>query len=201
MQNLHVIELSNKRVLTSRQIAKCYEVEEQHIKQNFANNRKRFVEGKHYISLQNQALREFKNKVENFDLVGKTAKALYLWTEKGALLHAKSLNTDKAWEVYDWLVDYYFRAKEQAVPQTTVASSKAVPNKITRVDIPGNQDIQKYLRETEKLCDTMKTLISIYSRKWEQNRAKQLAGVIGIIGTEICDEAYSIRNANPNTIP
>ena len=37
----------------------------------------------------------------------------YLWTEKGALLHAKSLNTDKAWEVYDYLVDFYFRAKEK----------------------------------------------------------------------------------------
>lgn len=32
---------------------------------------------------------------------------------KGALLHAKSLNTDKAWEVYDYLVDFYFRAKEK----------------------------------------------------------------------------------------
>ena len=32
---------------------------------------------------------------------------------KGALLHAKSLNTDKAWQVYDYLVDFYFRAKEQ----------------------------------------------------------------------------------------
>lgn len=31
------------------------------------------------------------------------------------LLHAKSLNTDKAWEVYDYLVDFYFRAKEKIV--------------------------------------------------------------------------------------
>ena len=33
----------------------------------------------------------------------KYSTKLYLWTEKGALLHAKSLNNDKAWEVYDWL--------------------------------------------------------------------------------------------------
>lgn len=37
---------------------------------------------------------------------------LYLWTERGALLYAKSLNTDKAWEVYDKLVETYFRTKE-----------------------------------------------------------------------------------------
>lgn len=29
------------------------------------------------------------------------------------MLHAKSVNTDKAWEVYEYLVDFYFRAKEQ----------------------------------------------------------------------------------------
>ena len=32
----------------------------------------------------------------------KHAVKLYLWTEKGALLHAKSLNTDVAWEVYSF---------------------------------------------------------------------------------------------------
>jgi hypothetical protein len=41
----------------------------------------------------------------------KNLNVLYLWTERGALLHAKSLNTDKAWEVYGELVETYFRAK------------------------------------------------------------------------------------------
>ena len=42
----------------------------------------------------------------------KNASKLYLWTERGALLHAKSLNTDRAWEVYDRLVETYFRASK-----------------------------------------------------------------------------------------
>lgn len=54
----------------------------------------------------------FINRLENHD-GSKNAKTLYLWTEKGAFLHAKSLNTDKAWEVYDRLVDTYFE-KPQA---------------------------------------------------------------------------------------
>ena len=33
------------------------------------------------------------------------------------MLHAKSLNTDKAWEVYDLLVETYFRAKENLQPK------------------------------------------------------------------------------------
>ncbi len=127
MQLPQVIEVKGIRVLTSKQLADAYEASAQKIKQNFANNRKRFIEGKHYISFTGDELRTFKNQVENIDLVDARTSHLYLWTEKGALLHAKSLNTDKAWEVYDYLVDFYFRAREQrpenekneVVPTTT----------------------------------------------------------------------------------
>ena len=113
MQLPQIIEENGIRVLTTRQLTEWYETEEWQIKQNFRNNKERFVQGKHYIALQGEELKNFKSKVENIYLVGRTAKILYLWTEKGALLHAKSLNTDKAWEVYDYLVDFYFRAKEE----------------------------------------------------------------------------------------
>ena len=110
------VEVKGIRVLTSKQLAEEYGASPQKIKQNFANNRSRFVEGRHYISFTGDELRSFKNQVENFDLVDGRTSHLYLWTEKGALLHAKSLNTDKAWEVYDYLVDFYFRAKEEPKP-------------------------------------------------------------------------------------
>lgn len=44
---------------------------------------------------QGEEKREFIN-YHQFDDGSKNAKSLYLWTEKGAFLHAKSLNTDKA---------------------------------------------------------------------------------------------------------
>ena len=143
MQDLQVVEVRGIRVLTSAQIAECYKTTRDCIKQNFKENKGRFVEGKHYIALVGEELKKFKNEVGKYDLVRdetqnevrnyhpvenkakyqfdtrfKYAKSLYLWTEKGALLHAKSLNTDKAWEVYDYLVDFYFRAKDEqkAVP-------------------------------------------------------------------------------------
>ncbi len=64
-------------------------------------------------------LREVKATYPQFDgELNRTSRANF-WTEKGALLHAKSLNTDKAWEVYDYLVDFYFRAKEKPTPEKT----------------------------------------------------------------------------------
>lgn len=125
MQLPEIVEVKGIRVLTSGQIAECYGTTLDCIKQNFYANRKRYVEGKHYIALSGDELKEFKdwvrkahlvnNQVRITNLVGRQASHLYLWTEKGALLHAKSLNTDKAWEVYDYLVDFYFRAKEKIV--------------------------------------------------------------------------------------
>ena len=108
-----VVEVKGIRVLTTHQIAESYEAKEIQISQNFKNNRQRFVEGKHYISLSGDDLRTFKNQLEKIEVVKSRTSHLYLWTEKGALLHAKSLNTDKAWQVYDYLVDFYFRAKEK----------------------------------------------------------------------------------------
>lgn len=119
-----IVEVKGIRVLTSKQLAEKYETTTNTIKVNFARNRERFIDGKHYISLTGDDLKAFKKQVTICNLVDGRTSHLYLWTEKGALLHAKSLNTDKAWEVYEYLVDFYFRAKEQPpVVQETKPSS------------------------------------------------------------------------------
>ena len=106
MNNLTVTEYKNIRVLTTQQIAEAYEPDTRIISNNFNRNKERYVEGKHFVCLDGEELKEFKTN-HHFDESSRINK-LYLWTEKGAFLHAKSLNTDKAWEVYDRLVDEYF---------------------------------------------------------------------------------------------
>ena len=115
------IEREGQRVLLTAQLAEGYGTEERAITDNFNNNKNRYGEGKHYFLLTGDDLREFKRKNEIFGFAPNLNK-LYLWTERGALLHAKSLNTDRAWEVYDRLVETYFRAvkvlKEKAPRKT-----------------------------------------------------------------------------------
>lgn len=111
--NLTPIENEGKRVLTTAQLAESYETSVDTINRNFNRNKERYTEGKHYYCLTGNELKEFfasdKLSVANSSKI----RTLYLWTEKGALLHAKSLNTDKAWEVYDLLVENYFRQRIQ----------------------------------------------------------------------------------------
>lgn len=117
MNELEITELNGQRVLTTQQIADGYGAKTRTIVDNFNNNRNRFEEGKHFILLEGEYLRVFKRENENFGFAQNINK-LYLWTEKGALLHAKSLGTDEAWDMYDILVDTYFKVQEQQVPLT-----------------------------------------------------------------------------------
>ena len=117
MNELQITEYKNIRVLTTQQIAEAYGSDTRVISNNFNRNKDRYVEGKHYICLEDDEKREFVDH-HQIDDGSKKASKLYLWTDKGAFLHAKSLNTDMAWEVYDRLVDNYFE-KPKAVPMTT----------------------------------------------------------------------------------
>lgn len=138
MQLPKTIEVNGIRVLLTRQLAEAYGTERQIISNNYTRNKKRYVEGKHVIILSGDYLKEFKASHQIDDNL-KYAHTLYLWTEKGALLHAKSLNTDKAWEVYDYLVDFYFRAKEEPKPvpvETAPVVSRKDDKKLPQINDP-----------------------------------------------------------------
>ncbi len=109
------VEVKGMRVLTTRQLAAAYGTEIKVIQNNFQRNKDRYTVGKHYIYMDRDELREVKATCPQIEGELRRTSRVHFWTEKGALLHAKSLNTDKAWEVYDYLVDFYFRAKEKAV--------------------------------------------------------------------------------------
>jgi len=108
-----VIEQSGQRVLTTAQLAEAYGTVEKAIRSNFANNKSRYIESIHFYCLTGSDLKLFKSETENLGVaIPANVNVFYLWTERGALLHAKSLNTDKAWEVYEFLMESYFRVRE-----------------------------------------------------------------------------------------
>lgn len=55
-----VVEYSNQPVVTTEQLAEFYGCEPKQIRQNFNNNKERFVEGKHYFKLDGEQLRVFR---------------------------------------------------------------------------------------------------------------------------------------------
>lgn len=107
MDELQPIEHKGIRVLTSDQLVDFYKTNRDTMLRNYTRNKQRYQEGKEY-HLVKYGETGYGHFVHNQE----TRHPFYLWTESGAFLLAKSLNTDKAWEVYRQLVDNYFRIKE-----------------------------------------------------------------------------------------
>lgn len=114
MNKLIPLEFKNQRIILTKTLADEYGTEEKNIQMNFTRNDKRFIEGKHYFKLDGQALKDFKNSLptESREPL-KFVPQLILWTDRGAARHAKILDTDEAWEVYEALEENYFNPKKQ----------------------------------------------------------------------------------------
>lgn len=114
MNELQVVEYNNQRVLLTDQMAQAYGCDVINIQQNYANNKSRFEEGKHYFKLEGEELKRFKASLgySNISSNLKFAPVIMLWTERGAARHSKMLGTDTAWEVFDQLEETYFSVKK-----------------------------------------------------------------------------------------
>ena len=161
MNELKVIEYGNIRVLTTQQLAEAYEANADAVTKNFNRNKDRYIEGKHFICLKGDDLKVFRANGQ-IDLLP-NLNTLYLWTEKGAFLHAKSLNTDKAWEVYDHLVDTYFEVKKPLTQLEILQQSVEVLNRhdkeIKQIDTRMDKlefDIPLYGSEADELSNHVK---------------------------------------------
>ena len=113
VENLSPVTYNQIPVITTELLAHLYGTKNKNISDNFLNNTTRFMPGKHYFKIEKTELREFKNRPETIGLVGKNARSLILWTERGAARHAKMLETDQAWEVFEKLEDCYFSQGEK----------------------------------------------------------------------------------------
>lgn len=139
-------------VLTTEMLAQAYEVEAKRIRQNFANNRERFVEGKHFFIITSGELKEFRLQVENFDSqISPKVRALTLWTERGAARNAKMLDSDRAWDVFELLEETFFRV---------VRSPSPTPDDFTGTLslAPSTTEDRKPLRALESAARTMLAL-------------------------------------------
>ena len=107
-----IVNFKSIPVITTEMMADFYGTESKNIQNNFLRNSKRFIEGKHFFKIIGQELKDFKNQPSLRGLVNKKVSHLTLWTERGAARHAKMLDTDQAWDIFEQLEDCYFRRQE-----------------------------------------------------------------------------------------
>ncbi|MDR5611660.1 MAG: ORF6N domain-containing protein [Arsenophonus sp.] len=119
LDNLKVLTHDNIPVITTELLANLYGTEVIRIQQNYNRNNNRFIEGKHFFKITGECLNNLRLSFSESQISAKT-RNLILWTERGAARHAKMLETDKAWDVFEQLEDCYFNSEKvnNSQPQT-----------------------------------------------------------------------------------
>lgn len=174
------IEWSGQVVITTSQLAEVYGTEPNNIKNNFNNHKENFIKGKHFFYLQGEDLKEFKNLVNDIDLVAKGTSQLYLWTERGANRHCKILDTDKAWEQFDNLEETYFKIKQKNIDMTQLSPQLQLMNLL--VENMNKQELeqkrqaealQRLEDKTNKQTEALQTVKDTFSKSETEEETVQ----------------------------
>ncbi|OSK95557.1 ORF6N domain-containing protein [Escherichia coli] len=162
-------------VITTELLAQLYGTKIKNISDNFLNNTTRFVAGKHYFKIEKNELREFKNRPEAIGLVGKNARSLILWTERGAARHAKMLETDQAWEVFEKLEDCYFDRKDkpEVAGRETIIKGDG-RTLVIRLDEHGNIKFTEVVPDDALVCTIERFRFYLERQGWIVTRKEQL---------------------------
>lgn len=99
------------KVILAKTVAEIHEVETKRINELINNNIKRFKERVDVIDLLSS--NNFKDVVDDLGLKGSNrVKNIYLLSERGYAKLIKIMDSDKAWEIHDQLMDEYFSMRE-----------------------------------------------------------------------------------------
>lgn len=115
VESLTPVAYKGEAVITTAALAAAYQTDPKRIQNNYARNTERFVEGKHFFKVEGADLRALRTDplYEGQFGIAMNARSAMLWTKRGSARHAKMLETDQAWEVFEKLEDAYFRAVEK----------------------------------------------------------------------------------------
>ncbi len=164
VESLVVVTYSNVPVITTGLLANLYKTEEKHIRQNFKRNECRFIAGKHFFKVSGCELDSLRTSQRGLQISPKT-RSLILRTERGAARHAKMLETDQAWEVFEKLEDCYFsqgkttQTEQQSQIQPQFTAEEIILLCYMQLWMEKAQDLSKHL------YPIMKELNSSYTNK------------------------------------
>jgi len=147
-ENIPAISHAGRPVVTTALLARLYGTDDNNLIKNFQRNAGRFVAGKHFHKLEGAALKALKDYMTDSQVVqiSKNTRQMILWTERGAARHAKMLDTEQAWEMFEKLEDSYFGkspvlAIEHKPEALTPAHQRHILNRVAEL---AGMDRKKY---------------------------------------------------------
>lgn len=159
------IYYKEQKVITTKIMAEILNVPESNLTNNYNRNKEKFEEGKHHFKLEGEEKNDFID-LNQIDLSSKNSKEFYLWTERGFFNHVKMINSDSAWNIYDSLVNTYFRTKEitetkiTLKPQSSLDILQGMLDNLKEAEKNINRIEDKFDNRINKLIDTTKNKVN-----------------------------------------
>ncbi|EHO02205.1 ORF6N domain-containing protein [Escherichia coli] len=161
-------------VITTELLAQLYRTEPVRIRQNHHENKVRFVEGKHFFKVVGNDLKELRVALNySQNPISPKARSLILWTERGAARHAKMLETDQAWDVFEKLEDCYFSQKQPPATQNSPTENDGCALLI-HFDKHGQVDFTEKVPADAMVCTLERFKFYLEQRGWIVARKEQL---------------------------
>lgn len=176
VKNLSPVTYNQIPVITTELLARLYGTEAIRIQQNHHENKSRFIEGKHFFKAVGDELKNLRlvlNESQNEVKISPKTRSLILWTERGAARHAKMLETDQAWEVFEKLEDCYFSQKQPPATQNSPTENDGCALLI-HFDKHGQVDFTEKVPADAMVCTLERFKFYLEQRGWIVARKEQL---------------------------
>lgn len=106
----------NRKCISIKDISKIHNKQVKKINEIINNNKERFIEGKDYIDLLET--NDFIDIANELNMIGSNrVKNAYILSERGYFKLIKLMNNDKAWDIYEELLDNYFSMRTEIKEQ------------------------------------------------------------------------------------
>ncbi|OSK95564.1 ORF6N domain-containing protein [Escherichia coli] len=149
-------------VITTELLAQLYRTEPVRIRQNHHENKVRFVEGKHFFKVVGNDLKELRVAL-NYSQNPISPKAR----------HAKMLETDQAWDVFEKLEDCYFSQKQPPAKQNSPTENDGCALLI-HFDKHGQVDFTEKVPADAMVCTLERFKFYLEQRGWIVARKERL---------------------------
>jgi hypothetical protein len=197
-----------KKAMFVKEIAEMHNQELKHINQRINDNRSRFKIGVDIIDLKGS---EFEVGLTDHGIYSQNAlnrsNNIYILSERGYAKLLKILEDDKAWELYDGLVDGYFNMREY-IHQEKPKSQAEVIAMLAQYNLEQERrlnQVETRIAETEKRQESLSEIVALNTTNWREDTTRILNKIAKKTGgydqyRNIRNESYEIleHRANAN---
>ena len=165
-----------KRCMTDKTIAEIHDMKVMHVRELINRSLKRFQDDVDFIDLKVIVLND-NNLLLNLGyskMQISKAEHIYLLSERGYAKLIKIMDTDKAWEVHDKLIDEYFELKEDSINRQQLSPQMQLMNMLVESMSKNELEQKRQAEKLEQLDDkvtSIKEVVALNPTQWRKDSA------------------------------